>query len=167
MAELIVFPAGSDRRVEVIVIATARPHEVSRLRYCDGVSERKREPSDADGPLFREAYERAGEIDDAPPGQRHGAWGRFLRAAAAALVEGFLRETFVWGAVLFSILAAVFGATSGEPAWAVSMVAAGIAGTVLVFWSIARKWSFGRQWAVLLGVLVVQIALIVVLWRTI
>jgi hypothetical protein len=139
---------------------------VAALRYCGVVSERKREPSDADGPLFREAYERAGEIDNAPPGQQHRAWGRFLRVAAIALAEGFLRETFVWGAVAFSIIAAVVGATSGEPAWAVTMVAAGIAGTVLVFWSIAKKWSFGRQWAVLLGVLVVQIALIVVLWRT-
>jgi hypothetical protein len=130
------------------------------------VSDRKREPTEADGPLFRKAYERAGEIDDAPPGQRHRAWWPFLRSAAIALAEGFLRETFVWGAVLFSILAAVFGATAGDVAWAVPMVAAGVAGIVLVFWSVARKWSFGRQWTVLLGVLLVQIVLIVVLWRT-
>jgi hypothetical protein len=131
------------------------------------VANAKREPTEADGPLFRQAYQRAGEIDDAPtPGQRRKAWGGFLRAAAVALAEGFLRESFVWGAVLFSLLTVVFGATAGDVAWAIPMVVAGVAGVVLVFWSIARHWAFGRQWAVLLGVIVVQIGLIVALWRT-
>lgn len=131
------------------------------------MSDRKREPTEADGPLFREAYQRAGEIDDAPTqGQRRKAWGGFLRAAGAALAEGLLREAFVWGAVLFSILAAVFGATAGDIVWAVPMVASGIAGIVLVFWSIGRRWSFGRQWLVLLSVVAVQIVLIVALWQT-
>lgn len=131
------------------------------------MSERKREPTEADGPLFRQAYERAGQIDDAPtPARRRRAWGGFLAAAAAALAEGFLREAFVWGAVLFSILVAAFGATSADIAWAVPLVGSGIAGIVLVFWALARHWSFGRQWAVLLGVTAVQIVLIVVLWRT-
>jgi hypothetical protein len=34
-----------------------------------------------------------------------------------------------------------------------------------VFWSIARRWAFGRQWAVLLGVLLVQVVLMVTFWR--
>jgi hypothetical protein len=130
------------------------------------VADRKREPTEADGPLFRAAYRRAGEIDDAPPGQRHRAWGGFLRAAAVALAEGFLRETFVWGAVLFSIVGIVFGATAGDVAWAIPMAVVGVAGIVLVFWSIAKRWAFRRQWAVLLGVVLVQIVLIVALWRT-
>lgn len=132
-----------------------------------GVPDRKHEPTDADGPLFRAAHQRAGEVDDAStPGQRRRAWTRFLRAAAVALAEGFLRETFVWGAILFCILAAVFGATAGDIRWAVPMIVSGVAGVVLVFWSIARKWTFGRQWAVLLSVVLVQAVLIVALWRT-
>jgi hypothetical protein len=130
------------------------------------VADAKREPTDADGPLFRQAYQRAGEIDDAATPERRRAWAGFLRAAGVALAEGFLRESFVWGAVLFSVLAVVFGATSGDLTWAVPMVAAGVAGVVLVFWSMARRWAFARQWAVLLGVVVVQIVLIVALWRT-
>ena len=132
-----------------------------------GVSDREREPTEADGPLFRAAYERAGRIDDAAgPDQRRRAWGGFLRAAAVALAEGLLRETFVWGAVLFSIIAAVFGATGGDIAWLVPMVTAGVAGIVLVVWALLRRWSFGRQWAVLLGVTVTQIALIVIFWQS-
>lgn len=131
------------------------------------MSDRKREPTDADGPLFRSAYERAGEIDDTKtPVQRRRAWVGFLRAAGVALAEGFLREAMIWGAVLFSILAAVFGATSGDPVWAVPMVASGVAGVALVFVALARRWAFGKQWAVLLSVVAVQGVLIVALWQT-
>lgn len=97
--------------------------------------------------------------------QRRRAWGGFLGAAAAALAEGLLREAFVWGAVLFSLLTAVFGLTGGDIAWLVPMVTVGAAGVALVFWSIWKRWSFGRQWIVLFGVLAVQIGLIVAFWR--
>lgn len=131
------------------------------------MSNRKREPTEADGPLFREAYERAGQLDEAAPGvDRKRAWGKFLRAAAVALAEGLLRDAFEWGAVLLSLLAAVFGATSGDILWAVPMVVVGLGGAVLVFWAVYRKWPFGRQWSVLLGVMLVQILLIVALWQT-
>ncbi len=130
------------------------------------VSDRRREPDDADGPLFREAHRRAGELDNAAtPEARRGAWAGFLRAGAVALAEGFLREAAIWGAVLFSVLAAVFGATSGRPALAVPMVISGVAGAVLVFVAVRRRWSFGAQWAVFLGVLLVQAILIVAIWQ--
>lgn len=130
------------------------------------MSERRREPTEADGPLFRVAYRRAEDLGEASdPGERRRAWGGFLGAAAAALAEGLLREAAVWGAVLFSLLAAVFGVTGGDIAWLVPMVTAGAVGVVLVFWAIWKRWSFGRQWAVLLGVLIVQIGLIVAFWR--
>lgn len=130
------------------------------------MSDRNHEPTDADGPLFKEASRRAREVDGAPtPDQRRGAWARFIPAAAAALAEGFLRDTMVSGAVLFSILGIVFGATSGNAAWAVSMVILGLASIALVFVAIGRRWSFGKQWAVLLGVSAVQIALIIAVWR--
>jgi hypothetical protein len=131
------------------------------------VSDRKREPTDADGPLFREAHRRAGEVDSAQtPQERRAAKGGFFRAAAVALAEGFLREAVIWGAVLFSVLAAVFGATSGSVAWAIPMVIAGVAGAVVVFVAVARKWTFGAQWAAFMTVLIVEIALIVALWQT-
>ena len=130
------------------------------------MSDPRREPDDADGPLFREAHRRASEIDSAQtPEARRGAWGGFLRAGAVALAEGFLREAAIWGAVLLSVLAAVFGATSGKIAWAVPMVIIGVAGAGLVFVAVRQRWRFSAQWAVFLGVLVIQAILIVALWQ--
>jgi hypothetical protein len=134
--------------------------------YCGGVSIPEQEPTDADGPFVRAAFERARAVDDAAPGQRRPAWLRLLLAAGLALAEGLLRDACTWGAVLLSIVAVAFGATSGDIAWAVSMIMAGVAGVVLVFWSIARRWSFGWHWTVLLSVTIGQIALLVGLWRT-
>ncbi len=131
------------------------------------VSRDRGELTGADGPLIRAALDRATEVDRArTPERRRKAWLRLLPAAALALLEGFVRESFVWGAVAFSLLAIVFGATSGVVAWAVAMIVSGVAGIGLVFWSIARHWAFGRQWLVLLGVLAVQIAGMIALWRT-
>jgi hypothetical protein len=125
------------------------------------------ELTEADGPLIGAALDRATEVDSATtPGQRRKAWLRLVPAAAVALLEGSVRESFVWGAIASSLLAIVFGSTSGVAAWAVTMTVSGVAGMVLVFWSIAKHWAFGRQWTVLLGVLAVQIVLMVSLWRT-
>lgn len=131
------------------------------------MSDHRHEPTDADGPLFRAAYRAADQVDTATtPEQRRKAWGGFVRAGLVALAEGLLREAMVWGAVLFSVLAAVFGATAGDRVWAGPMIVSGLVGVALVLVSHWRKWSFGRQWLVLLGVTIVQIGLIVALWRT-
>jgi hypothetical protein len=60
----------------------------------------------------------------------------------AALAEGFLREELIMGAVLFSVIVIVIGATSGDLVWAVVCIAAGIFGTVLVLFAVARHWAF-------------------------
>lgn len=129
--------------------------------------EQPSEPSDADGPLFREAYRRADDIDRADqPAQRRKAWARFIPSALAAFGEGFMRDELMVGAVLFSVIVAVIGATSGDPPWAVGLVASGVAGTVLVLVALWRRWPFGRQWAVILGIMVLQIAVMVVFWKS-
>jgi hypothetical protein len=131
------------------------------------VPERPPEPTDADGPFFREAYRRADAVDGADaPARRRKAWARLLPSALAAFGEGFLRDELMIGAVLFSVIVAVMGATSGDPAWAVGGVASGVAGTVLVLLAWRRRWSFGRQWAVILGVLLLQVAVMVVFWKS-
>jgi hypothetical protein len=47
------------------------------------------------------------------------------------------------------------------------MVISGVAGAVVVFVAVRRRWRFGAQWAVFLGVLVVQAVLIVALWQVV
>jgi hypothetical protein len=135
-------------------------------RGSDPPSDRERAPSEADGPLLRAAYRQAERVDRAQkPAERRKAWAGVLGAGVVALAEGFLREQMIWGAVLFSILGAVFGATSGDLVWAIPMVASGVVGILLVFLSQARRWAFGRQWGLLLGVVALQCVLIVVLWK--
>ena len=127
----------------------------------------RREPTDEDGPLFRQAYRRADAVDRAQePADRRRAWARFVPHALAALAEGFLRESLIIGAVLFSVIAGVIAATSGDPVWVVVGVTSGVAGTVLVFSAVARHWAFGRQWAVILGVIVLQCVLMVAFWKS-
>ncbi len=126
----------------------------------------KSEPTDEDGPLFGAAYRRADAVDRAEaPAERRKAWAGFLPSALAALAEGFLREALITGAVLFSVITFVIGATSGDPVWAVACIAAGIFGTVLVLLAVARHWAFGRQWAAILGVLLLQCVLMFAFWK--
>lgn len=123
------------------------------------------EPTDEDGAFFREAYRRADAVDRAEaPAERGKAWAGFLPSALAALAEGFLRETLIMGAVLFSVIVLVIGATSGDPVWAVTGIAAGIFGSVLVLFAVARHWAFGRQWAAIFGVLLLQCVLMFAFW---
>jgi hypothetical protein len=126
-----------------------------------------REPTPEDGPFLHAAYRDADAVDRAEPGrERRAAWTRFVPSALVALAEGFLREAMITGTLLFCVIGAVMGATSGEVPWAVAGVGAGVAGAVLVLVAVARHWAFGRQWAVILGVLVIQCALMVTFWTT-
>lgn len=123
------------------------------------------EPTAEDGPLFREAQRRAEAVDRAEmPAERRRAWARFLPSAVVALAEGFVRDSLVTGTVLFSVIVLIMGLTSGELTWALGGVAAGVGGAVLVLTAVARHWSFGRQWAAILGVLVLQCVLMVAFW---
>lgn len=115
--------------------------------------------------MFREAHRRADDVDRAQaPEERRRAWRRFLLPALVALAEGVLRDGLIVAAVLFSLIVAAAGATSGNAAWAVMCVAAGALGTVLVLVAVARHWAFGRQWAVILGVMLGQALLATLFW---
>lgn len=125
------------------------------------------EPTDEDGALFREACHRADAVDRAEaPAQRWKAWAGFLPSALAALAEGFLREELIIGAVLFSVIVFVIGVTSGDLVWAVVCIATGIFGTVLVLFALGRRWAFGKQWAVILGVPLLQCVLMFAFWKS-
>lgn len=125
----------------------------------------KREPTESDGPFVRAAYHGADDVDKAEtPEARRKAWTRVVSAGVAALAETFLRDTAIWGAVVFSVVVAVLGVTSGTLVWAVGCLISGVAGIALVLVAV-RRWSLGRQWSVYLGVILVQIVLMVALWQ--
>jgi hypothetical protein len=55
--------------------------------------------------------------------------------------------------------------TSGDLAWTLGCIISGVAGMVLVGLAWRRRWSFGRQWAVIAGVLGLQITVMVTFWK--
>lgn len=118
-----------------------------------------------DNAIERLAADRAGAVDDAAtPAERRRAWARFVPVALAALAEGIVRDAFVVGAVLFSLVVTVMGATSGQPGWIVAGVVVGVIGTVLPFLALARRWPLRAQWAVLVGIVVAQVVMMTLFW---
>jgi hypothetical protein len=124
-------------------------------------------PEPEDGPLFRAAYRRGDEVDQAESGRpRRRALARFVPTALVALAEGWLRDSLVTGGVLLSLFTAAIGATSGDAPWIAGCVAAGVGGIALLVVARVRKWSFGWQWLVIAGVIVLQAGLMTVFWQT-
>ncbi|SDC13230.1 hypothetical protein [Actinokineospora iranica] len=125
------------------------------------------EPTEEDGPLFREAYRQADAVDRAQtPGDRRKAMAGFAPRALVALAEGFLRDALKTGAVVFSVIVAVMAATSGDAVWAAAGIVSGVVGVGLVAVALIRHWSFGRQWAVIAVVIAVQAAYMILFWKT-
>ncbi len=83
-----------------------------------------------------------------------------------ALVEGFVRDALITGAVVFSLIVAVMAATSGDAAWAAAGVVCGVVGVGVVLVATVRRWSFGVQWAVIGFVLLAQAAFMILFWRS-
>ncbi|WP_067479640.1 hypothetical protein [Nocardia amamiensis] len=120
---------------------------------------------DEDGPLFRQAFRHADAFDNMPESDRSkGAIARLLGWAVAAFAEGFLRYELLVGAIFFSIIVTVIGATTDNPAWMSGYIAAGLIGIISVVVALRRRWSFGRQWAVIVGVLAADCVLMTVFW---
>lgn len=121
---------------------------------------------DEDSPVLRDAERWADRVDNAETsGERRRAWAGFLPRGLAVIAEGLLRDAFVYGAVVFSVIVAVLGATSGALAWAVAGIVSGVLGAGLALLSQFRRWSVGGQWAVLATVVVVQAAFMVTFWK--
>ena len=119
------------------------------------------ELTNQDGPAVRGAYRRAGQIDEAQTvNERRRAWARLIPSALAALAEDALRRWVILAALLLSVVVALAGATSGELGLAVFGVGIALAGAIVVLVAMARL-SYGKQWAVFLGVIGVQALLMV------
>lgn len=126
------------------------------------------EPAEDDeGPLLRAAYQRADDIDRAKtPAARRRAWWRLVPSFLAALAENFLRETALFGALLACVVAVFAAVDSGHPAWMAGLIAVALAGAVLALVAALRRWPVGRQWAVFVSVIAVEVGLIILMAQT-
>jgi hypothetical protein len=118
--------------------------------------------SDEDGLIYRQALRRAEDVDRAQdPAQRRRAWARLMPVALLALAEGWARDSFRAAAVVCSVVVIVIGVASGALAATVGYIVAGVLGIMLVLTALIRRWSAGRQWAVIVAMLVLQCSLMV------
>ncbi|WP_053202613.1 hypothetical protein [Jiangella muralis] len=85
-----------------------------------------------------------------------------IPAALSSLAEGFVRDSMIIGTATLALLVAVGGLMSGSAGPAVTGVAGGVGGAVLLVATVARHWPVGRQWLAIAVVLAVQIGLIAV-----
>ncbi len=93
--------------------------------------------------------------DDAPTTVR----GLAARAAGALVLDGLLN-----GAVFLSLITVIAGVLTKQATWIALAVAVGVAGMVLPWLAIARKWRDRRALLIALGVIVVQVAVLAVTW---
>lgn len=117
-----------------------------------------------DGPLLRATYRHADDLDRAEtPEERKRAWWRLIPSAMAALAGDFLREMALFAALLTCVVAIFAAVDSGHPAWLTGLIAAALAGAALVLAAALRRWPVGRQWAVFVSVIVVEVGLIILM----
>lgn len=96
------------------------------------------------------------EPDDAP----RTAAGLAARAAGALVLDGLLN-----GAVLLSLITLIAGVLTHRPGWIALGVLVGLAGMVVTWWAIARRWRDRRALLLAVAVLVVQITTLALLWK--
>ncbi|MEV6275355.1 hypothetical protein [Nocardia sp. NPDC051832] len=115
---------------------------------------------DADGPLIRAAYRQAEAIDAEPGRSSASAKVRLVAWAAGAMAEGYLRSRLFVGGMLFSIVVVVMGVASDSSVWKAGYITVGLLGVSLLIGTWTRPVSFGRQWAVGVGVFGVDVILL-------
>ncbi|WP_040801317.1 hypothetical protein [Nocardia higoensis] len=116
-------------------------------------------------PLLDRALSAAADYDDADTDQRGMKRARVLVYGLAMVVEQWVRDALWQGAILFSVIVALFGVLDTEsPAWRFGLVVAGGAGAVLVFVVLRSRWSWQWQYSVPTVVLGAD-ALLLVLWN--
>lgn len=120
-------------------------------------------PPDPEGPPFRAADHQVDDVDLGEAqtrAERHTSWARAIPSAVAAFAEDILRQWVIAAALLLSVAVGLMGATADDRAWVIAGLASGVLGAVLVV-AAALLGSLARQWAVAIGVIVAQAALMV------
>ena len=83
----------------------------------------------------------------------------------ARSVQGFVLDAATNGAVFVSLVVLVAGLVTAQPAWIALGIVVGIAGVVLPWTGLARTWSDPVMWAVALPVLLVDLAVLALMWK--
>ena len=86
--------------------------------------------------------------------------------AAGGLFEGFVRDGFVNGAVLLSLITVVAGFLTKDAASLVIGLVVGVPGLVLPWLSVGRRWSIPTVWVTVLAVIAADVAALVAMWTT-
>jgi hypothetical protein len=100
-------------------------------------------------------------MDDIPRTPSRTAVGA---AVAAGVLEGLARDAMVTGAVLFSLITLVAGLTSEDLVVLALGLSTGLVGMVLPVVAVGRRWSVGRTWLVLIGILLADVAMMTLIW---
>lgn len=82
-----------------------------------------------------------------------------------AFVEDYVRGSMRFGVVILSVVVAIVGLDSAHGWAGVVGVVAAVLGGVAVFVPLARRSTFGRQWATIAVIIVAQGALLVAFWQ--
>lgn len=87
-----------------------------------------------------------------------------MRAFAARAAGGLVLDALLNGAVFLSLITVIAGVLTRQAAWIALAIGVGITGMVLPWIAIAQKWRDHRAVLVALGVIVVQVAVLAVIW---
>jgi multisubunit Na+/H+ antiporter MnhC subunit len=98
---------------------------------------------------------------DRPQGSDDMSAGGFL----ARIVSGFVLDAATNGAVFVSLIVLIAGFVTKQPAWIALGVVVGLAGMALPWTGLARKWSDPVMWAVALPVIVIDLAVLALMWK--
>ena len=83
----------------------------------------------------------------------------------ARFVQGFVLDAATNGAVFLSLVVLIAGVITKQPAWIAVGVVVGLVGMALPWTGLARKWSDPVMWAVALPVIVVDLAVLTLMWK--
>jgi hypothetical protein len=83
----------------------------------------------------------------------------------ARVMQGLVLDALTNGAAFLSLIVLIAGVITKQPAWIALGVVVGLVGMVLPWTGMARKWSDPVMWAVAVPVIVIDLAVLTLMWK--